>query len=88
MNQSETITGTSAVNGDGLVMLFCADPGYRYERYEIEAQEIRLVSDTKRAVDSKTYGLLTSEALRAGAPLHIQMILPDGMPGDLYSLEG
>ncbi len=75
------------MNDDGFAVIFCADPGYRYERYEIEGQEIRLVSDTKRAVESRTYGRLTCDVLRAGAPLHIQTILPDGMPGDLYALE-
>lgn len=87
MTPSETITGTSAVNEDGFAVIFCADPRYRYERYEIDGQEIRLVSDTKRAVESRTYGRLTCEALTAGAPLHIQTILPDGMAGDLYALE-
>jgi hypothetical protein len=85
---TEIITGTSAVNEDGLVVIFCADPGYRYERYEVEGQVIRLVSDTSNGFDSRTYGVLTCEALRAGAPLHIQTILSDGMPGDLYLLEG
>jgi hypothetical protein len=88
MKPTEIITGTSAVNEDGFAVIFCADPGYRYERYEIEGHEIRLVSDTKRAVESRTYGLLTCEALTAGAPLHIQTILPDGMAGELYALEG
>jgi hypothetical protein len=88
MKSTEIITGTSAVNEDGFVVIFCAYRGYRHERYEISGQEIRLVSDTMRAVEPRTYGILTCEALRAGAPLHIQTILPDGMPGEFYALEG
>jgi hypothetical protein len=84
----EIVTGTSAVNGDGHVIVFCADPGFRYERYELEGQTIRLVSDSRGDFDSRTYGKLTCEALRSGAPIHVQPIMPDGTPGDLYTLEG
>lgn len=39
------------MNEDGFAVIFCADPGYRYERCEIDGREIRLAIDTKRAVN-------------------------------------
>lgn len=87
MKDSEIITGTSAVNDDGHVIIFCADPGFLYERCELEGREIRLISEARGAIESRTYGPLACDALRSGAPVFIQSIQPDGSAADLYQLE-
>lgn len=87
MKDSEIITGTSAVNDDGQVIVFCADPGFLYDRYEAEGREIRIINDSRSAFDSRAYGLLTCDAIRSGAPVYVQSIFADGSAGDLYPVE-
>lgn len=85
---TEFITGTSAVNDDGCVLIFCPETDIRYDQATLADREIRLTSSMTQDFYSRTYGLLTCEAIRAGAPIFVQPIAWDGSASDMYRIGG
>lgn len=88
MSEQQSITGTSAVNAEGKVMIFCEEVGFRFNRYSLAGREIALFNDDKDYSLSRTYGKLTVEALESGADLYVHTINSDGSEGDFYKLGG
>lgn len=86
MTDAREIDGTSAVNAEGRVMVFCAEPGFRWQRYEGRGDEIALVNDEENVEHVRTYGRLSIEALEARGNLIVQTIGPDGLPVDFYEI--
>lgn len=85
---TSSITGTSAVNVDGCVVIFCPEVGIQYDRVELVNCEIHLASSVTQDFYSRTYGQLTCEAMRAGAPVFVQPISIDGAAAEMYAIGG
>jgi hypothetical protein len=86
MHHHANIDGTSAVNALGEVIVFCAEPGFRWQRYQGRGDEIALVNDDENFEHVRIYGRLTIEALEARGDLLVQTIGPNGTPVDFYAV--
>lgn len=86
MSRAVEIDGTSAVNAEGRVLVFCAEPGFRWRHYEGRGDVIALVNEEENVEHVRTYGRLTVEALESRGDLLVQTIGPDGVPVDFYEI--
>lgn len=86
MTNTRKIDGTSAVNAEGRVIVFCAEPGFRWHRYEGRGDEIALVNDDENVEHVRTYGRLAIEALEARGRLVVQTVSPDGAAVEFYEI--
>lgn len=84
---SDEITGVSAVNADGQVLIFCEASFPRFEYFLIEGNAVVLVCDEPAAMLTRTYGVTTIETVKACGFFHVQPIDLEGKPLAAYRIE-
>lgn len=81
------ITGVSAVNDEGTVIVFCEAAFPRFEYFSFEGEAIRLMSDTDEVQLTRTYGVATTDAARSAGRIVVQPLDDTGKPGVPYTVE-
>jgi hypothetical protein len=87
MTEKKSITGVSAVNDEGVVVVFVEASMPDFDRFDIVGSEIRLISSSEQSLLSRTYGTATIETVTRSGLLVIQKIDVKGDDAGNYVIE-
>jgi hypothetical protein len=87
MPVSKDITGVSAVNKSGVVVVFVEASMPDFDRFYLTNNDISLVSDNEQAVLTRTYGTATIETVAKTGVLTVQKLDINGDDAGNYVIE-
>jgi len=87
MGEKAGITGVSAVNKNGTVLVFVEASMPHFDHFQIVGNEIRLISLDGQSVLTRTYGMATIETAARTGVLVIQRLDVKGESAGNYVIE-
>lgn len=87
MTDKQPITGVSAVNKDGVVVVFVEATMPDFDVFQLVDNEIRLISMSGQSVLARTYGPATIETISRSGVLIVQKLDANGNDAGNYVVE-
>lgn len=87
MTEKKAINGVSAVNDEGVVVVFVEASMPDFDRFEIVDNDIRLISSSEQSLLSRTYGSATVENVGRTGLLVVQKLDANGDDAGNYVVE-
>jgi hypothetical protein len=87
MTGKKQVTGVSAVNKDGLAIVFVEASMPDFDQFQVVDDEIRLISTADQSLLTRTYGTATIDTLARSGVLIVQKLDAKGDDAGNYVIE-